>query len=150
MPHGRPGQWNNVMRIPLRPFAVACLGLFGAALLASGCSNSDRPQAGMDRHSGATASTPASRRVIASGQPVPKGGGSYKVGDPYQIEGQWHTPREDPNYDRTGVASYYAHDFHGRGRVIVRRPTGDVRCQEYVRQIAQRMRSDQGLLFIRI
>jgi len=53
-------------------------------------------------------------RVIAYGQPVPKGGGSYKVGDPYQIDGQWHTPREDPGYDRTGIASYYAHDFHGR------------------------------------
>jgi rare lipoprotein A len=59
-------------------------------------------------------SAPASHRVIAYGQPIPKGGGSYKVGDPYQIDGQWHTPREDPGYDRTGIASYYAHDFHGR------------------------------------
>ncbi|TMJ77380.1 MAG: septal ring lytic transglycosylase RlpA family protein [Alphaproteobacteria bacterium] len=98
------------MRVPLRPFAVACLGLFAAALLASGCSNSERPAAGMEPRS----SAPASHRVIAYGQPVPKGGGSYKVGDPYQIDGQWHTPREDPGYDRTGIASYYAHDFHGR------------------------------------
>ena len=59
-------------------------------------------------------SVPASRRVIADGQTVPKGGGRYKVGDPYQVDGQWHTPQEDPAYDRVGVASYYAGDFHGR------------------------------------
>jgi rare lipoprotein A len=99
------------MRLPLRRFAVACLGLFAAALLASACSSSERSaETGMERRS----SAPASRRVIAHGQPVPKGGGSYKVGDPYQIDGQWHTPREDPGYDRVGTASYYAADFHGR------------------------------------
>ena len=27
---------------------------------------------------------------------------------------QWHTPREEPDYDSTGVSSYYADDFHGR------------------------------------
>jgi rare lipoprotein A len=98
------------MRLPLRPFAVACLGFFAAALLCSACSRSDRPEAGMERGS----SAPASRRVIAYGQPVPKGGGSYKVGEPYQVDGQWHTPSEDPSYDRVGTASYYAADFHGR------------------------------------
>ena len=99
------------MRLPLRPIAVACLGLFAVALLASGCSRSDRSAAtGMERGS----SVSASRRVIAYGQPIPKGGGGYKVGDPYQIDGQWHTPREDPDYDRLGIASYYAADFHGR------------------------------------
>jgi rare lipoprotein A len=99
------------MRLPLRPFAVACLGLLAAALLASGCSRSER---GAETGVAPGSSAPASRRVIAYGQPIPKGGGSYKVGDPYQIEGQWHTPREDPGYDRVGTASYYAADFHGR------------------------------------
>ena len=99
------------MRVPLRPLAVACLGLSAAALLGSGCSRSDRgPETGMERRS----SAPASRRVIADGQPIPKGGGRYKVGDPYQVDGQWHTPSEDPGYDRIGTASYYAADFHGR------------------------------------
>ena len=59
-------------------------------------------------------SAPVSPRVIADGQPVPKGGGSYKVGEPYQIDGQWFVPREEPTYDRSGIASYYAEDFHGR------------------------------------
>ncbi len=99
------------MRLPLRPFAVACLGLLAAALLASGCSRSER---GAEPGVAHGSSAPASRRVIAYGQPIPKGGGSYKVGDPYQIDGQWHTPREDPGYDRVGAASYYAADFHGR------------------------------------
>jgi rare lipoprotein A len=56
----------------------------------------------------------ASQRVVHDGRPVPKGGGTYKVGDPYQIGGQWFTPREDPGYDRRGIASFYAEDFHGR------------------------------------
>jgi rare lipoprotein A len=58
--------------------------------------------------------TPASPRVISDGEPVPKGGGIYKVGEPYQIDGQWFAPREEPAYDRSGIASYYAEDFHGR------------------------------------
>lgn len=99
------------MRLRLRPFAFVCWGLMGVALLAAACSRSDRgPSGGLERGS----SAPASRRVIAPGQPVPKGGGTYKVGEPYQIDGQWHTPREEPGYDRAGVASYYAADFHGR------------------------------------
>ena len=57
---------------------------------------------------------PVSPRVIAPGQPVPKGGGTYKVGNPYRIDGALFTPAEDPAYDRTGVASFYSEDFHGR------------------------------------
>jgi rare lipoprotein A len=56
----------------------------------------------------------ASPRVIPLGQPIPKGGGVYKVGNPYRIEGALFTPAEDPGYDRTGVASFYSEDFHGR------------------------------------
>jgi rare lipoprotein A len=98
------------MRLPLRPSLAACLGLVAVLVLAAGCSRSDRstePRV-------ASSSAPASRRVIAFGQPIPKGGGIYKVGEPYQIDGQWHTPREDPGYDRVGIGSYYAADFHGR------------------------------------
>ncbi len=39
---------------------------------------------------------------------------NYKVGNPYQINGRWYYPKEDPNYDRTGVASWYGPDFHGK------------------------------------
>ncbi len=53
-------------------------------------------------------------RVIPLGQPVPKGGGMYMVGKPYQIGGIWYTPREDPTYNRVGRASWYGELFHGR------------------------------------
>jgi rare lipoprotein A (peptidoglycan hydrolase) len=36
------------------------------------------------------------------------------VGKPYQIAGAWYEPKEDPNYDQSGVASWYGDDFHGR------------------------------------
>jgi rare lipoprotein A len=53
-------------------------------------------------------------RIIPLGQPVPKGGGYYTVGKPYEIGGEWYTPREDANYDRVGSASWYGELFHGR------------------------------------
>jgi rare lipoprotein A len=53
-------------------------------------------------------------RIIPLGQPVPKGGGYYQVGKPYQIAGTWYQPREEPGYDRVGSASWYGELFHGR------------------------------------
>jgi rare lipoprotein A len=53
-------------------------------------------------------------RVIPLGQPVPKGGGRYMVGEPYQIAGVWYRPREEPGYNRVGRASWYGELFHGR------------------------------------
>ena len=38
----------------------------------------------------------------------------YKLGEPYQIEQVWYFPSYDANYDRTGIASWYGHPFHGR------------------------------------
>lgn len=38
----------------------------------------------------------------------------YKIGKPYKVKGRWYHPEEDNNYDRTGVASWYGRDFHGR------------------------------------
>jgi rare lipoprotein A len=42
------------------------------------------------------------------------GGGTYKVGQPYQVGGEWYYPREDYSYDETGVASWYGKEFHGQ------------------------------------
>jgi rare lipoprotein A len=55
-----------------------------------------------------------SPRVIRVGDPVPKGGGVYKVGDPYLANGKWYVPINDPGYDRVGKASWYGDFFHGR------------------------------------
>lgn len=38
--------------------------------------------------------------------------GSYKVGNPYEIGGEWYYPHEDYSYDEIGVASWYGADFH--------------------------------------
>jgi len=56
----------------------------------------------------------ASRRVAGHDERIPKGGGRYKVGEPYQVGGRWYNPREQSDYDRVGVASWYGSDFHGR------------------------------------
>src|SRR4051812_48449135 len=40
--------------------------------------------------------------------------GRYKVGQPYTIDGVTYVPREDYNYDETGIASWYGPGFHGR------------------------------------
>jgi rare lipoprotein A len=53
-------------------------------------------------------------RIVPFGQPVPKGGGRYQVGQPYEIAGIQYTPREDPSYDAVGQASWYGELFHGR------------------------------------
>ena len=46
--------------------------------------------------------------------PVPKGGGRYKVGNPYTVNGKKYYPREDPNYDKVGTASWYGPTFDRR------------------------------------
>ena len=56
----------------------------------------------------------ASPRVVEPGQPVPKGGGVYRVGKPYQVAGRTYTPEENARYRNEGLASWYGDDFHGR------------------------------------
>lgn len=78
--------------------------VIATATLLTGCSGS-----GYDSTYGVSASP----RVVRSG-PIPKGGGTYKVGRPYKVAGRWYVPREDHAYDHTGIASWYGDDFHGR------------------------------------
>jgi rare lipoprotein A len=56
----------------------------------------------------------ASPRVVEPGQPVPKGGGVYRVGKPYTVAGRVYVPEEKVNYSAVGFASWYGDDFHGR------------------------------------
>ncbi len=99
---------------------MAGLGLL-AALMASACARNEPPapptyqprppqRSSVDPKTG----TSASPRLYAANTPIPKGGGTYKVGVPYQVSGRWYYPKDDPGYDRTGVASWYGDDFHGR------------------------------------
>ncbi len=55
----------------------------------------------------------ASPRVSRS-RKVRKGGGRRQIGKPYKIRGKWYRPREQPGYDKSGSASWYGPNFHGR------------------------------------
>jgi rare lipoprotein A len=92
---------------------AACLACAAAAL--GGCSGSaDRVgDARVGRYDPRTGVS-ASPRVLMYGEPVPKGGGVYKLGAPYAVAGRWYVPREQPGYDAAGIASWYGADFHGR------------------------------------
>jgi rare lipoprotein A len=63
----------------------------------------------------ACASTPAPVGPVAGteGQPSPRYNG-YKVGKPYQIHGVWYYPKDQPNYDEIGIASWYGYQFHNQ------------------------------------
>jgi len=56
----------------------------------------------------------ASARVVEPGQPIPKGGGVYRVGKPYVVAGRTYVPTDNPEYTTVGLASWYGDDFHGR------------------------------------
>jgi rare lipoprotein A len=56
----------------------------------------------------------ASPRVVADGQPIPRGGGVYLVGHAYRIAGHTYVPRENNGYTAIGMASWYGDAFHGR------------------------------------
>ncbi len=48
----------------------------------------------------------SSPRVVAFGDPVPKGGGTYRVGKPYTVAGRIYVPEEDVNYPTLPMPSY--------------------------------------------
>ncbi len=56
----------------------------------------------------------ASRKVVADGEAVPRGGGQYLVGHPYTVAGHRYYPAENPSYSAVGMASWYGAAFHGR------------------------------------
>lgn len=86
---------------------AAQLGALGIVCLALAACSSSSKLAGKF---GAEPGT----RVADVEKPIPKGGGVYKVGNPYEIAGKTFVPREDPHYDEVGPASWYGTDFHGR------------------------------------
>jgi rare lipoprotein A len=83
--------------------------LVSGCLALANCANSNSASRVDPRYGVAS-----SERVIAPGEPVPKGGGVYRVCNPYVVAGRTYVPREDINYSATGLASWYGDDFHGR------------------------------------
>lgn len=63
----------------------------------------------------AACATPKFAARLPSGPDAPGPGiqgPHYKVGQPYQVGGIWYVPREQPDYDETGIASWYGPGFH--------------------------------------
>src|ERR1700723_2326761 len=81
-----------------------------ACLVLANCASSGKFAGGIDPKYGVSSSP----RVVAFGDPVPKGGGVYRVGKPYTVAGRVYVPEEDPHYSEEGLASWYGDDFHGR------------------------------------
>jgi rare lipoprotein A len=79
-------------------------------LLLANCASSGKFASRVDPKYGVSSSP----RVVTFGEPVPKGGGTYRVGKPYTVAGRVYVPEEDPNYRAEGMASWYGDDFHGR------------------------------------
>lgn len=96
------GSWRQLGSVVL---AVAAISFVAA------CSSAPKQKA---KFSPEKYGVKASPRMVASGKPVPKGGGRYVVGKKYKIAGKWYYPEHDPNYKKTGLASWYGPTFHGR------------------------------------
>ena len=66
---------------------VGCVVLLSIAIALSGCAETEFLAGSVKRMS----DDPAK--------------GRYKIGSPYQVGGEWYTPKVDYRYDETGVAS---------------------------------------------
>ncbi len=89
-------------------YEIARVGALVTACSAlADCSSSDRV---VDPRYGVAASP----RVVQPGEPVPKGGGAYRIGRPYMVAGRTYVPEENKLYRAEGLASWYGADFHGR------------------------------------
>lgn len=106
-------------RVPLQhgaglsPAARRLAAVSLMALVFSGCSNSSRTGSGFSPSEVGVSASPRVGGLGYSG-PLPKGGGVPKLGEPYMVSGRMFVPKDDPGYNRTGLASWYGDDFHGR------------------------------------
>jgi peptidoglycan lytic transglycosylase len=57
---------------------------------------------------------PLPQSQASSAVAVPPAAGIYKIGKPYQIDNVWYYPHEQPDYDETGIASWYGPTFYGK------------------------------------
>ena len=88
-------------------FARNCIVLVAVGLAIAGCA-SHKKSAKQDPFAG------QGSPIYPGKGPVPWGGGRYFVGKPYQVAGEWFTPKEQPGYDKKGVASWYGEAFNRR------------------------------------
>src|SRR4051812_29742540 len=89
---------------------VRAAAAVASCLILANCASSNKFASRVDPKYGVSSSP----RVVAFGDPVPKGGGTYRVGKPYTVAGRVYVPEEDSEYRAEGMASWYGDDFHGR------------------------------------
>ena len=83
--------------------AVPWLLLAMALLALAACTGTGQPGAGNPRNAG-----PVSRPARHTGP------ATYKVGQAYQVDGQWYYPKVELAYEERGIASWYGPNFHGK------------------------------------
>jgi rare lipoprotein A len=100
-----------------QPVRFAVTGLAGGAVLSlGGCAQPPGQRlvsANSKEYFPSSIYGAASPRVVADGEPVPRGGGMYMVGKPYSVAGHTYYPSEK-HYAAIGLASWYGDAFHGR------------------------------------
>jgi rare lipoprotein A len=82
----------------------AAMLLLAAASLVAGGGDDETRRAG-----GATVAATPTGQAKAPPANIP-----YKLGKPYTVAGVRYVPRDDRSYDRTGMASWYGKEFHGK------------------------------------
>jgi len=91
------------------------LAVVAAALVSSGCAQTELAIYTVKKLSRPTPKKVTAPSAVAPVVPAPPlQRPAYKVGEPYQINGVWYTPKEDANYDATGIASWYGIPFDGQ------------------------------------
>lgn len=98
----RPGATHERTGFKLVTTTAICVVLMALVGGLAGCSSNKDPFAGKGSP------------IYDGPDPIPRGGGAYKVGKPYQIAGRTYYPKEQPGYDKTGMASWYGDRFHKR------------------------------------
>jgi rare lipoprotein A len=111
------GTGTNSLSTPAtRAVRIGCVALVG--LFAANCAGNQVASRGKSKEIGAFPQSkygPASPRVVADGEEVPKGGGRQLIGKTYSVAGKRYTPYEKPvGYTAVGTASWYGEAFHGR------------------------------------
>ncbi|SIQ08487.1 rare lipoprotein A [Rhizobium sp. RU20A] len=95
----------------LGTLAILCIGL--AACKTTETTQTEKKQRPKEYFAESVYGVKASPRV-AEGKNIPKGGGRFQTGKPYQVKGKWYTPKEEPGYSKVGMSSWYGAAFHGR------------------------------------
>jgi rare lipoprotein A len=96
---------------------IMSIVVLASAVALAGCSshNSEKPMAARNSFGESLAGFKGKGSSYYSGKgQIPRGGGRYSVGKPYQVAGKWFTPKAQPGYDRKGAASWYGKEFHRR------------------------------------